>query len=468
MIIVDAYAGRKVAVIGFGKSGLSVVRSLAAGGADVTLWDDKESRRNDAAAAGVTARELFPDAFRDMAALVLSPGVPLTHPAPHPAVVSARAAGVPVIGDIELFARSKGDARVVGVTGTNGKSTTTTLIGHLLKELGAEVAVGGNLGTPALDLPPLSADGVYVLELSSYQLDLTESLKLDVAICLNLSTDHLDRHGDMPGYIAAKKRVFRNQDSKCTAVVGCDDPDTRRICDELTRASAMRVVGIASTAQVANGVFAKDGMVCDSTTSASASIALDGVQSLLGSHNWQNAAAAVAAVRALGYSFAAIAPKLRTFAGLAHRMELIATIDGVCYVNDSKATNADATARALASFERIYWIAGGLPKAGGITSLTQYFDKIAHAFLIGTAAPEFAATLGGATPHTIVGTLDRALEAAHQQCKLDRRENAVVLLSPACASFDQFANFEARGDRFRALVKSMAAAPGARPQRCVA
>jgi UDP-N-acetylmuramoylalanine--D-glutamate ligase len=467
-VIVDAYKGRTVAVVGLGKSGLAAARALTAGGATVLSWDDNEARRADAERAGFAVRDPTSIAGPTLAALVLSPGIPLTHPAPHPAVVRARAAKVPVVGDIELFAGAKGAARVVGVTGTNGKSTTTTLIGHILKTIGAEVAVGGNLGTPALDLPALGPAGIYVLELSSYQLDLVESLRLDVAVLLNLSPDHIDRHGDMAGYVAAKTRIFRNQGAGQTAVVGRDDTDSERIYAALAAEQRRRVIGIAATRTLANGVCASDGVVRDTATPG-AGVALAGIQSLLGVHNWQNAAAAVAAVGALGFSFAAIAAALPRFAGLAHRMELIATIDRVRYVNDSKATNADAAARALASFDHIYWIAGGLAKAGGIVSLAPYFAKIAHAFLIGTAADEFARTLDGRVPHTQSGTLEAALDAARRAALTGGCADPVVLLSPACASFDQFANFEARGERFRALVQALRpAGSAARPMACVA
>ncbi|MBM3511759.1 MAG: UDP-N-acetylmuramoyl-L-alanine--D-glutamate ligase [Alphaproteobacteria bacterium] len=467
-MIVGAYNGRTVAVVGLGKSGLAAARALTAGGATVLAWDDNEARRAEAERAGFTVCDPVSIGGATLAALVLSPGIPLTHPAPHPAVAWARAAKVPVIGDIELFACAKGAARVVGVTGTNGKSTTTTLIGHILETIGAEVAVGGNLGTPALDLPALEPAGVYVLELSSYQLDLVESLRLDVAVFLNLSPDHIDRHGDMAGYVTAKQRIFRNQGSDQTAIVGRDDPDSERVYAALVAEQRQAVVGIAATRALASGVFATDGVVRDTATPG-ASATLIGIQSLLGLHNWQNAAAAVAAVRVLGFPFAAIAAALPRFAGLAHRMELIATIDRVRYVNDSKATNADAAARALASFDDIYWIAGGLAKAGGIAALGPYFAKIAHAFLIGRAADEFARTLDGHVPYTKAGTLEAALEAARRAAAADRRANPVVLLSPACASFDQFANFEARGERFRALVQALRpAGSAARPTACVA
>ncbi len=467
-MIVDTYKGRTVAVVGLGKSGLAAARALATGGANVLSWDDNEARRAEAERAGLTVRDPASIDGATLAALILSPGIPLTHPAPHPAVARARAAKVPVIGDIELFAHAKGQARVVGVTGTNGKSTTTTLIGHILKAIGAEVAVGGNLGTPALDLPALGSAGIYVLELSSYQLDLVESLRLDVAVFLNLSPDHIDRHGDMAGYVAAKTRIFQNQGAGQTAVVGRDDPDSERVYAALVDQMRQQVIGIAATRELASGVFAADGVVRDTATPG-ARAALVGIQSLLGVHNWQNAAAAVAAARALGFPFAAIAAALPRFAGLAHRMELIATIDRVRYVNDSKATNADATARALASFDDIYWIAGGLAKAGGIASLGPYFAKIAHAFLIGRAADEFARTLDGRVPYTKAGTLEAALEAARRTATADQRTNPVVLLSPACASFDQFANFEARGERFRALVQALrSAGSAARPTACVA
>lgn len=459
------YNGQTVAVLGLGKSGLATARALMAGGAIVHAWDDGEAARERAAAEGVAVVDLTAADWSRYAALVPAPGVPLTFPRPHPVVAAARAAGVDILGDVELLWRAAPDARYIAVTGTNGKSTTTALIGHLLTRLaqdgdGFPVAVGGNLGTPALDLPELGENGVYVLELSSYQIDLLSSLSASVALLLNITPDHIDRHGDFEGYIAAKRRLFALQRPGATAVVGVDDGVTAEIFDELAEAGRHRAIPIAAGRAISGGVYADaDGWLVDDTNGgAEQVIDLRPLATLRGRHNWQNAAAAVAAIRALGFEAAAIARHLASFPGLPHRMEQVGCADGLLFVNDSKATNADAAARALDSFDRIYWIAGGRAKEGGIETLAPWFDRIRHAFLIGEAANDFAATLSGKVPSTLSRTLDRAVADALAAARADRDEgaqgDAVVLLSPACASFDQFPNFEIRGEAFRDAVRA--------------
>lgn len=449
MIPVREYAGRRVLVLGLARSGLAAARALIAGGSDVGVWDDGQTSREAAAAAGLSLADPAAEDWSRVAALVMSPGIPLTHPAPHPAVLAARAAGVPVTGDIQLLRRACPEARICAITGTNGKSTTTALLGHILKSAGVPVAVGGNLGIAALDLPPLGRDGVYVLELSSFQLDLVEGATFEVAVLLNVAPDHLDRHGTMANYIAAKQRIFAGQDSRHTAVVGIDDAVAAAIAEAPMAASVVRISGAdaaGADVRVANGVL---------TDAAGPVVDLARAPTLPGSHNAQNAAAAFAAARALGLDRAAIAAALPHYPGLPHRQELVSVIDGVPYVNDSKATNADAAARALACYDAVYWIAGGVPKAGGIAALAPLFGRVAHAFLIGEAAPDFARTLAGRVPHTMAGDLDRALRLAQERAGSERRTGAVVLLSPACASFDQFRDYEDRGNRFRALVQAL-------------
>ena len=456
MIEVRQYCDKSVAVLGLGRSGIAAARALAAGGAKVLLWDDDQPRRRASEVAEFSLADLHETDFSDVAALVLSPGIPFTHPEPHPVVRRAQAAGCPVVGDIELFAGVITQSPIVGVTGTNGKSTTTALIGHILETCGRRVAVGGNLGTPALDLPMLDEDGTYVLELSSFQIDLAPGLVCDVAVLLNLSPDHLDRHGDMAGYIAVKKRLLAQQSATDTAVIGVDDEDCRTIFENARASQDKPVIPVGVGQAVDGGVLVVDGMLHDTIGPSSTTTDLRGIDSLLGAHNWQNAAAAIAVMRALGLSSEDACAALPSFPGLPHRMELIASIDGVRFVNDSKATNADATARALATFKNIYWIAGGIAKAGGIESLARYFPHIANAYLIGDAADAFGETLEGQVSHVISGTLDRALAGAFEQARdADHDEDPVVLLSPACASFDQFHNFEARGEEFRALVNSL-------------
>jgi UDP-N-acetylmuramoylalanine--D-glutamate ligase len=459
MIVVGGFRGKRVAVLGLARSGRETARALREGGAEVLAWDDSAKVRETAAAEMPAGAPLCDPAKIDwggVAALVPSPGIPLGFPEPHPAVLRARAAGAEIVGDIELLGRTQQGARYVGITGTNGKSTTTALIGHILGECGRRVEIGGNLGPPALSLAPLDADGTYVLEASSFQLDLIETLAFDVAVLLNITPDHLDRHGDMAGYIAAKKRVFARQREGATAVVGIDDAICRDICGELRRAGAVRVIPISVTQAAPGGVHAEGGWLIDATGERPVRVFdLAEAERLPGTHNAQNAAAAYAAARALGIEREQAAAAIRSFPGLAHRQELVGTIGGVRYINDSKATNADATEKALACYDAIYWILGGLPKAGGITSLTPYFGRVRHAYLIGAASEEFVTTLGQRVPFTRCGEVAAALAAAHAQAQRDGVPGAAVLLSPACASYDQFPNFEVRGDRFRELVAGL-------------
>jgi len=462
MIAVSHFADRPVAVFGLGRSGIASALSLAAGGATVWAWDDNEKSRAAAVAEGVTLHEPAACEWRQAAALLLSPGVPLTHPAPHPVVDSARQAGCPIIGDIELLALTQPKATYIGITGTNGKSTTTALIGHILKKAGRAVEVGGNLGTPALGLKPLGAGGIYVLELSSYQLDLVEDATFGVAVFINLSPDHLDRHGGMDGYVAAKRRIFRHQKPHMTAIVGIDDDRSRAIFEELKAEGGRRVVPISRLRRVGKGVSAAAGRLIDDMECAMRSVVdLSAAATLPGEHNWQNAAATYAAARAVGIEREVIAEALLTYPGLAHRQERVGSVDGVAFVNDSKATNFDAAARALACYDAIYWIAGGLPKEGGLTGVEPYLPRIRHAYLIGAAEAAFAETLSGHVPLSRCGTLEVALREAHRQAAAEMVPGAVVLLSPACASFDQFANFEHRGDVFRSLVADLANRRGA-------
>jgi UDP-N-acetylmuramoylalanine--D-glutamate ligase len=459
MIVVEGVSGKRMAVLGLARSGREAVRALLAGGAEVLAWDDGATAREAAAAempAGALVRDPASVDWGEIAALVLSPGIPLTFPKPHPAVRRAREAGAEIIGDIELLGRTQPDARYIGITGTNGKSTTTALIGHILVEAGRRVEIGGNLGPPALSLAPLGADGIYVLEASSFQLDLIETLAFDVAVLLNVTPDHLDRHGDMGGYIAAKKRIFARQGVGATAVVGIDDAICRDIAEELRRDGTARVVPVSVTRAAPGGIYAEDGWLIDATGERPERVLdLAEAERLPGSHNAQNAAAAYAVARALGIERGLVAAAIRSFPGLVHRQELVGSIGGVRYINDSKATNADATEKALACYDAIYWILGGLPKTGGITSLTPYFGRVRQAYLIGAATDEFAATLGDAVPFTRSGELAAALAAAHADAQRDKLPGSVVLLSPACASYDQFPNFEVRGDRFRELVAGL-------------
>jgi UDP-N-acetylmuramoylalanine--D-glutamate ligase len=461
VIPVRGFEGKTVAVFGLGRTGLTAARALAAGGARPVLWDESPKARAQAEKEGFTLMDLRSADWFGLSALMLSPGVPLTHPEPHWTVQKARAAGVEVLGDIELFARTVALApehkrpRIVAITGTNGKSTTTALVGHVLAQAGRDVRVGGNIGFGVLGLDDMHGGAVYVLELSSYQLDLTSSLKPDVAIILNISPDHLERHGDMDGYVAAKKRILLNQDKGDTAVIGVDDDWCAHICTEVTAANRRTIWPISAGRAMGRGIYALQGMLYDATGERVTEVVdLLGARSLPGRHNWQNAAAAYAAARALGVPAADAADGLLSFPGLAHRMETVGTIGKIRFVNDSKATNADAARQAMSSYPRFYWIAGGRPKSGGIDGLEDLFPRVIKAYLIGEAAVDFAGVLRGKAPTTLSGTMEVAVANAFADAAASNEE-AIILLSPACASFDQFADFEQRGEAFRNAVRTL-------------
>ncbi|MBT7756096.1 MAG: UDP-N-acetylmuramoyl-L-alanine--D-glutamate ligase [Rhodospirillaceae bacterium] len=463
MIPITAYRDKRVAVFGLGRTGLSVAQALLAGGARVLVWDDEPNRRLAAVKIGAEAAAPSPETWKGIAALVLSPGVPLTHPRPHMVVGLADRLGAEILGDVELFARTRPAAAIAAVTGTNGKSTTTSLLGHILSSAGRAVEVGANLGRPVLDFDVLAAAGVYVLELSSYQIDLTKGLRPQVVAMLNISPDHLDRHGGMDGYVAAKRRLLEMACPDATLVIGSDDEWSARMCQAM-RAAGRKVVEISTVREVADGIFAHEGGLYRAGTDAPTELVADlnGMETLRGAHNWQNAAVAFAVAVALGLTTAQIAPALADYPGLPHRLEVVARQGDVVFVNDSKATNAEAAAHALAAYERIYWIAGGIAKQGGIASLTPYFPNVARAFLIGEAASDFARGLGQDLDHEISGDLATAVRAAHAAALSGTGATAggVILLSPACASFDQFASFEDRGDQFRDLARDLAGQDG--------
>ena len=458
MIPATTLKGKSVALFGLGGSGLATALALAAGGADVTAWDDSAASVENASAAGVKTGDLRALDWKTIDALVLSPGVPLTHPKPHWSAELANAAGVEIIGDVELFARERRvhapDCPFIAITGTNGKSTTTALIAHILKASGRDTQLGGNIGTAVLTLDPPKAGRFYVVECSSYQIDLAPTLNPSAGILLNLTPDHLDRHGSMQHYSDVKERLVAG--SK-TAIVGVDDTYCEIIADRIERAGT-KVVRISKRNVLADGIYADGARLILAQSGATREIAdLSPIQTLRGNHNAQNAAAAVAACLAVGVSENEIRAGLASFPGLKHRMQPVGRKGDTLFVNDSKATNADAAAPALSSFERIYWIAGGVPKEGGIASLGSFFPKIAKAYLIGEAAPAFAATLGDAVAHEMSGTLEKAVADAAADAEKDSGGPVAVLLSPACASFDQYKNFEVRGDAF---VKHVSGVPG--------
>ena len=437
MIPITTMAGRDVALFGLGGSGMATARALREGGANAIVWDDNPGRVDAARAEGFEATDLRDAEWRRFAALVLSPGVPLTHPTPHWTVELAKTADVDVVGDVELFCRERAvhcsHAPFVAITGTNGKSTTTALVAHLLRAAGRDVQMGGNIGVPILELEPPASDRVHVVECSSYQIDLAPSLNPSVGVLLNITPDHLDRHGTFERYAAIKERLVTASD---TAVVCTDDEATRRIAKGLHASRKARPGSIVALSVNEDP---------DAWVTAN--------PSLRGPHNAQNAGAALAVCRALGVSDADAQAGLTTFPGLAHRMEQVRDLDGLIFVNDSKATNAESVAPALGSFDRVHWIAGGLPKDGGIQSLRALFSHIKRAYLIGEAAPQFAATLGDTVPYEISATLDVAVAHAARDAKA--AGGGVILFSPAAASFDQFRNFEERGKAFRAAVEAL-------------
>ena len=457
MIPVTTFADRKVAVFGLGASGLASASALFAGGADVVGWDDTAARVEHATQAGIPTADLREVDWSKIAALVLAPGVPLTHPAPHWTVGLARAAGVEVIGDIELFCRERRriapESVFVAVTGTNGKSTTTALVAHLLESAGHATELGGNIGTAILSLEPPAPGRAHVIECSSYQIDLAPSLDPLIGILLNVSEDHLDRHGTLAEYAAVKERLVAR--AQRGAIIGIDDKWCQAAADRIEQ-GGKSVVRVSVRRPLADGIYVQGEQILRAAGGNAKPIALlGGINALRGIHNAQNAACAAGAALALGLEPKAIQQGLWSFPGLAHRMEEVGRKADVLFVNDSKATNADAAARALACFEDIFWIAGGKPKTGGITSLAEFFPRIRKAYLIGEAAPAFAETLAGKAEHAIVETLARAVAAAASDAEASGLKAPVVLLSPACASFDQFPNFEVRGDRFRNLVRAI-------------
>jgi UDP-N-acetylmuramoylalanine--D-glutamate ligase len=444
------FSGERIAVVGLGRAGLPAARRLIDWGAEVVVWDDRAEGREAAERAGLAVRDVTSAPFA-ADALLLSPGIPHTLPHPHPAAERAREAGAPILCDVEYLFRavraSGSAARFVGITGTNGKSTTTALVHHLLGVAGVTSEVGGNLGPAALGLNMLGSDGVYALEMSSYMLERIATVGFNFGVMLNLSPDHLDRHGSMAGYAAAKANIFARQGADDVAVVGQDDEWSVG----LGEAVASRLVPVSGLRRVAGGIWAEGTVLRDE---AGGIADLREAPALPGSHNAQNAAAAAAVALGLGATPAQLAEGLRSFGGLPHRQERVGAMGGIVFVNDSKATNADSTARALSSYERVVWIAGGIGKEGGIEPLRPLLPRVAKAFLIGRDANAFAATLRDAgVPHEVVGTLEAAVPEAAAAARGGAAP--VVLLSPAAASFDQFTGFDQRGDRFRAIVQDM-------------
>lgn len=456
MIPITSFAGKKVAVFGLGASGRASAEALRAGGAEVAAWDDKPAAREKAASQGLTLTDLTSVDLKGFDSLVLAPGVPLTHPKPHWIVEKANEAGVEIIGDIELFCRERRaiapKSPFIAITGTNGKSTTTALVAHLFATFGYKVEVGGNIGTPILTLSPPSPEIVHVIECSSFQIDLTPTLDPWVGILLNVTPDHLDRHGTMEHYAAIKERLVARADA---AVIAIDDAVTVGVAERLRQRGKIGTSVSTTRPKIEDGIILDGTKLVRRVQGRSLTIAdLAGIASLRGTHNGQNAAAAVAALGAHGFSLDIVARGLSTFPGLPHRLEELGRRGKVLFINDSKATNADAAEKALLSLENIYWIIGGRAKEGGIEPLKPLFSKVTKAYLIGEAADLFARTIGDAIPYEFCGTLDQAVDRATRDAEQSASEAPIVLLSPACASFDQFPDFEKRGDKFRELVRA--------------
>ena len=466
MIPVKGYKGRQVAVLGLGRSGLATAAALQAGEAEPLLWDDSPEVRAKAEADGHVLTDLTRNGALDgVAALITSPGIPHLYPAPHPVIARALEAGIPVDNDIGLFFQSAASdewaemevpPKVVAVTGSNGKSTTTALIHHILEEAGRPTQMAGNIGKGVLSIDPPVDGEVVVLELSSYQTDLARALTPDIAVFTNLSPDHLDRHGGMGGYFAAKARLF-TLGGPDRAVIGVDEVEGRFLAGQLSQGPEDdRVIRVSSGTKLEGfgwSVFARKGFLAEWRKGRQvASIDLREIKGLPGAHNHQNACAAYAACRSLGLAPKLIEGALHSFAGLPHRSQMVGERAGVRFVNDSKATNVDSAAKALQAFPRIRWIAGGMGKEGGIAALQPFLGSVVKAYFIGHSARDFALQLGQ-TPHEICETMERAVARAATEAEAGE----VVLLAPAAASFDQYPNFEVRGEDFTAQVKAILA-----------
>jgi UDP-N-acetylmuramoylalanine--D-glutamate ligase len=428
-------------------------RALSLGGARVTAFDDNPQSVMRAEALGITTRDLREVEFGQFDQLILAPGVPLTHPHPHWVVKLAKQAGVAIIGDIDLFCHERRrvapDSTLIAITGTNGKSTTTALISHVLQSAGRKVEMGGNIGRAVLDFEKFENDTIFVVEVSSYQIDLAPRIDAQIGILLNLSPDHLDRHGTIENYAAIKELLVKNSGS---AIVGVDDDMCRAIAARLSQ-SSLPVTNVSVHEKLETGVYADGYQLFNARSGIAEKVAdLSDIGSLRGIHNAQNACVAWKACADCGLSNDEIQAGFASFPGLIDRMEELGRVGNVLIVNDSKGTNADATDMALGSFNRIYWIAGGLAKEGGIEPLRRHFPKVAKAYLIGEAAPVFAGTLGGEVEFEISGTLDMALLHAIDDARGDANPEPVILMSPACASFDQFPSYVIRGEKFRQLV----------------
>ncbi|WP_208440488.1 UDP-N-acetylmuramoyl-L-alanine--D-glutamate ligase [Bartonella raoultii] len=463
MISVTCYKGKKVALFGLGRSGLAAAQALRCGGAEVVAWDDNPSSIQEALQQNIPTRDLRHENWSEFVALILAPGVPLTYPKPHWVVEKARQANIEIIGDIELFVRARNhflqhygfcdrDIPFIAITGTNGKSTTTALLAHLLEQMGYDVQMGGNIGTAILMLKPFVKKRIYVIECSSFQIDLTPSLQPTVGLLLNLTPDHIDRHGSFAHYVQAKKHLIFGA---AHAIISVDDADCRNLYQQLFD-EGHHVKAISKEHFVENGFYA-DGTKLFSVCQGQRQILADlaSMTALRGCHNAQNALMALATLQALTITDPHINEHLASYQGLPHRMQQVRQMGSILFINDSKATNADAAAPALSAFHDIFWIVGGLSKEGGIDSLRGFFHKIHKAYLIGSAAEEFAGVIGCSFPVSMSLTLENAVREAFVDALHCKAKEVVVLFSPACASYDQFKNYEERGEAFVSSVMQL-------------
>ncbi len=463
LISIACYKGKKVALFGLGKSGLAAAQALMCGGAEVVAWDDNPSGVEAAHRENIPTRNLRHEDWSEFVALILAPGVPLTYPQPHWVVDKAHQANIEIIGDIELFVRARNhflqqygfcdeDVPFIAITGTNGKSTTTALLTHLLEQMGYDVQMGGNIGTAILMLKPFVKKRIYVIECSSFQIDLTPSLQPTIGLLLNLTPDHIDRHGSFAHYVRAKKNLVAGASH---AFISVDDAACKVLYQQLLD-EGHHVVAVSKEHFVENGFYA-DGTelfsVCQGQRHMLAD--LSSMAALRGSHNAQNALMALATLQALKIIDPHMNKHLASYQGLAHRMQQVRKIGSVLFINDSKATNAEASAPALAAFHDIFWIVGGQAKEAGINSLRGFFHKIRKAYLIGTAAEEFSGVIGSSFPFSMSLTLENAVHEAAADAMRCKVKEAVVLFSPACASYDQFKNYEVRGEAFISFVMQL-------------
>lgn len=465
MIEVTLFRGLTVGVFGLGKTGKASIYALKSGGSKVIAWDDDEEKRlawlkdNNPEHLALSLQNILVNPsdtrWTTIRALVLSPGIPLN----HPIVTIAERCLCPIVCDIELLHKTCTNAKYIGVTGTNGKSTTTSLIGHILKNAGIRTEIGGNIGTAALDLQPLASDGAYVLELSSFQLDMLYKMHLNISVLLNITRDHIDHHGSMEKYINAKTKLFLNQGPNDTAIIGIDTAPTREIFENLKKAAHIgRIIPISTEQRVPGGVSVLENKLYNDIDSQNPLMFdLGHMPYLQGKHNQENYAAGFAATYVYSIPAETIISAISSYKGLKHRQQYLGKLNKITFINDSKATNAESAATALSTYNNIYWIVGGTPKEGGIESLDQaLLARVMHAFLIGQSEADFANTLQSKkVAFTKCGTLQNAFNQAVQMAKQHKEQDSVILLSPACASYDQWRNFEERGDAFCAMVENL-------------